>query len=158
MFFLRNISALAAKHVFLVLSLCLFYIFSLYLSFKHTRALTAFAAQYYISLSLVSCILKHKHATFFYIFLNSSFLALFSLTPAPPPPPHPPFHSLVMRLWSLLWDAGKLAVSCILARVKCHKVPFSICLFHATLHQPLTCGVHVVQEGVRFIQSKAGWN
>lgn len=41
--------------------------------------------------------------------------------------------------------------------VKCHKVPFSICLFHATLHQPLTCGVHVVLEGGRFIQSKTSW-
>ena len=51
------------------------------------------------------------------------------------------------RRWSLLKDGGRLAASCILARVKCHKVPFSICLFHATLHQPLTCASHVEQRG-----------
>lgn len=68
-----------------------------------------------------------------------------------------PFSPLVRRHWSLLQDADRFAFGCILARVKCHKVPFSICLFHATLHQPLTCGSHVAQEGGKFIQSKKGW-
>lgn len=36
------------------------------------------------------------------------------------------------------------------------RVLFSICLFHATLHQPLTCGRLVVHEAGRSIQSKSG--
>lgn len=40
--------------------------------------------------------------------------------------------------------------------LKCQKVPFSICLFHGTLHQAMTCGNHVTQKGDRFTQSKGG--
>lgn len=38
--------------------------------------------------------------------------------------------------------------------LKCQKVPFSICLFHGTLHQAMTCGRSVTQHGDRFTQSK----
>lgn len=90
-------------------------------------------------------------------FYQLSFSSLSPLQPLLSTPSLSCSHFLVRSHRSLLQDAGRLAVSCILARVKCHEVPFSICLFHATLHQPLTCGSHVVQEGGRFIQSKSGW-
>lgn len=40
--------------------------------------------------------------------------------------------------------------------LKCQKVPFSICLFHGTPHQAMTCGNNVIQNGDRFTQSKGG--
>ena len=119
----------------------------------------------YFSLQLVLYHLSPNHSL--HISSSKSIISPFyqlsfsPLSPHPAPPLHPLLSSapifLVRSHRSLLQDAGRLAVSCILARVKCHKVPFSICLFHATLHQPLTCGSHVVQEGGRFIQSKSGW-
>lgn len=38
--------------------------------------------------------------------------------------------------------------------LKCQKVPFSICFFHGTLHQAMTCGNSVTQNGDKFTQSK----
>lgn len=40
--------------------------------------------------------------------------------------------------------------------LKCQKVPFSICLFHGTPHQAMTCGNNVIQNGDQFTQSKGG--
>lgn len=36
------------------------------------------------------------------------------------------------------------------------EVAFSICLFHGTPHQAMTCGNNVIQNGDRFTQSKGG--
>lgn len=41
--------------------------------------------------------------------------------------------------------------------LKCQKVPFSICLLHGTVHQAMTCGRSVTQNGDRFTQSKGAW-
>lgn len=89
---------------------------------------------------------------------HPSSLLLPPLSFLPTPSLWPPTHSLHIFFF-LARQHGLLIVGvlAVLVRVKCHEVPFSICLFHATLHQPLTCGSHVVQEGSRFIQSKEGW-
>lgn len=42
------------------------------------------------------------------------------------------------------------------ARLKVPEVAFSICLFHGTPHQAMTCGNSVIQNGDRFTQSKGG--
>lgn len=41
-------------------------------------------------------------------------------------------------------------------RLKVPEVAFSICLFHGTPHQAMTCGNNVIQNGDRFTQSKGG--
>lgn len=67
------------------------------------------------------------------------------------------FFSFFFWLGGTSYYCRSLAVSRVLVGAECHEVPFSICLFHATLHQPLTCGSHVVHEAGRSIQSKGGW-
>lgn len=71
--------------------------------------------------------------------------------------------SIFLSFFFFFWLGGtsyycrSLAVRRVLVGAECHEVPFSICLFHATLHQPLTCGSHVVHEAGRSTQSKRGW-
>lgn len=79
--------------------------------------------------------------------------------PSTPPPFFLYFSFLSFFFWlgATSYYCRSLAVSRVLVGAECHEVPFSICLFHATLHQPLTCGSHVVHEAGRSIQSKGGW-